>query len=221
MRISRTVVVAAIALTIVAPCIPAQTASQPNATQKPQPADVVQKLYDEVIISHPLGVPTGAARTAIWPLLSKRLIKAFGTRNACDLDWSRQHPNANVPPYILKPPGFFEDGLFSGSDEAGYINGASVERATMEKDGSYLVYVNIWSYLDGGPESLRIQKKYRWQVGARVISEDGRFVVDDIRFFKNALDNGTSVWMSRMIRAGCPGLSCDPAFAPKPLTRLR
>lgn len=86
----------------------------------------------------------------------------------------------------------------------------------MEKDGSYLVYVNIWSYLDGGPESLRIQKKYRWQVGARVISEDGRFVVDDIRFFKNALDNGTSVWMSRMIRAGCRGSHAIPLLHRNP-----
>jgi hypothetical protein len=78
----------------------------------------VQKLYHEVVMGHPLGVPSGAARTAIWPLLSKRLIKAFETRNACDRDWDRQHQNSDVP---LKAPGFYEDGLFSGANEMGYI----------------------------------------------------------------------------------------------------
>ncbi len=85
----------------------------------------------------------------------------------------------------------------------------------MRKDGSYLVYVNLWSYLDGSLESLRTQKKYRWQVGARVISEDGRFVVDDVGFFRNALD-GKSGWMSKMITAGCNGPHSIPDSARNP-----
>ena len=118
--------------------------------QETQPALVVENLYHSVITLHPLGVPYGPARTAIWPLLSKRLIKAFETRNACDDDWERQHPHANVPPYILKPPGFFEVGLFSGGDELGYINGAKVKSIVVQLDGSYLVRVQVWSYFDGG-----------------------------------------------------------------------
>jgi len=157
-----------------------------------------------------MGVPEGPARTAIWPLLSKRLIKAFETRVACDRDWVRQHPDANVPPYILKPPGFYEVGLFSGGDEAGYINGAVAGTARAQTDGSYLVYVELWSYLDGGLLSLRTDKAYRWRVAARVISENGHFVVDDILFLKGELDNDKSVYVSKMITAGCRGTHAIP-----------
>jgi hypothetical protein len=173
--------------------------------QIPKPADVVQKLYREVAARHPLGVPSGAAKTAIWPLLSKRLTSAFETRNACDLDWERQHPNANVSPYMLKAPGFYEGGLFSGSNERGEINGAAVGATKVQSDGSYLVYVKLWSYFDGGDLSLRTGKRYRWQVAAQVTSQDGRFVVDDILGFKGVFDYDKSIYMSKMITHGCSG----------------
>jgi hypothetical protein len=38
-----------------------------------------------------------------------------------------------------------------------------------------------------------------------VISEDGRFVVDDVLGFKGVFDYDKSVWMSKMITAGCNG----------------
>ena len=88
-------------------CLMAQSVGAPSS----QAVDVVRQLYHQVIVHHPLGVPNGTAKTAIWPLLSKRLVKVFDTRNACDRDWSRQNPDADKPPNILKPPGFFEDGL--------------------------------------------------------------------------------------------------------------
>jgi hypothetical protein len=170
--------------------------------QEPQPAVVVQKLYDAVVTHHPLGVPYGASKTAIWPLLSTRLITAFETRNACDRDWDRRHRNANPP---LKAPVFYEDGLFSGSNERGEINGAVVDSTKVQQDGSYLVYVKVWSYFDGGDLPLRTGKKYRWHVAARVISEDGRFVVDDILGFKGVFDYDRAVYMSKMITIGCRG----------------
>lgn len=170
--------------------------------QEPQPALVVQKLYDAVVAHHPLGVPRGESKTAIWPFLSKRLITAFETRNACDLDWGRRHRNANPPE---KAPGFYEDGLFTGSNERGEINGAVVDAAKVQADGSYFVYVNVWSYFDGGDLALRTGKKYRWHVAARVISEDGRFVVDDILGFKGVFDYNRAVYMSKMITMGCRG----------------
>ena len=171
-----------------------------SAAQKPQPADVVQKLYREVVARHPMGVPHGADKTSIWPFLSKRLISAFETRNACDKDWDRKHPYSEEHP--MKPPGFYEDGLFSGSDELGYINGAELGSTKEQSDGSYLVYVKLWSYLDMGEPSLRSSGKiYRWQVAARVTSEDGKFVVDDILLF----NYDKSVYMSKMLTSGCRG----------------
>jgi hypothetical protein len=178
------------------------THSGQSAAQESQPADVVQKLYREVVALHPLGVPYGAAKMAIWPLLSKRLVKVFETRNACDQDWGSKHRNANPP---LKPPGFYEDGLFSGSNERGEINGAVVGSTNVQADGSYLVNVNVWSYFDGGDLSLRTGQKHHWRVAARVISEDGQFVIDDILGFKGVFDYDKSVYMSKMLPLGCRG----------------
>jgi hypothetical protein len=105
----------------------------------------------------------------------------------------------------MKAPGFYEDGLFSGSNERGDVNGASVGSTKVQADGSYLVYVKLWSYFDGGDLSLRTGKVYRWQVAAKVISEDGRFVVDDILGFKGVFDYDKSVYMSTMLTTGCKG----------------
>jgi len=178
--------------------------------QQGRPSSVVDKLYGEVVSRHPLGVPSGADQAAIWPLLSKRLIRVFETRNACDADWERQHPDANTPPYILKPPGFYEDGLFSGQDERGYLDGAAVGATKTQADGSYLVYVNVWSYYDGGEPSLRTAKVYRWKVAARVIPEYGHFVVDDILGLRGVFASDKEVYMSKMLRNGCNGSRAIP-----------
>lgn len=149
-----------------------------------------------------MGVPHGAAKTAIWPLLSERLIKSFETRNACDMDWDRRHRNADHP---VKAPGVYEDGLFSGSNDLGDVDGAAVGSTKVQADGSYLVYVSLWSRFNGGDLSQRNAKIYRWRVAARVISEDGRFVVDDILGFKGVFDYDKSIYMSRMLTIGCKG----------------
>jgi hypothetical protein len=182
----------------------AQFATHPcrSVPQKLQPNDVVQKLYREVVARHPMGVPQGDAKTAIWPFLSRRLVNALETRNACDLDWNRRHRNADPP---IKAPGFYEDGLFSGSNERGYVNGAFVDSAKLQADGSYLVYVKLWSYFDGGDLSQRTGKIYRWRVAARVTSDDGLYVVDDILGFKGVFDYDKSVYMSKMLTTGCRG----------------
>lgn len=151
---------------------------------------------------HPMGVPHGSAKTAIWPFLSERLIRAFETRNACDSDWARRHRNADPP---VKPPGFYEDGLFSGGNEQGYVNGAVVGSTKVQADGSYLVHVKLWSYLGTEDLAPRTGKIYRWRVAARVTSEDGRFVVDDILGFKGVFDYDRSVYMSTMLTSGCKG----------------
>jgi hypothetical protein len=184
--------------------LPSVTFPRRSAAQEPQPADVVQRLYREVVARHPMGVPHGAAKIAIWPLLSRHLIAALDTRNACDKDWDRKHPYSADHP--IKAPGFYEDGLFSGSNERGYINGATTDSTSRaQADGSYLVYVNLWSYSDMGERSLRSGKIDRWRVAARVTSEDGRFVVDDIFGPKGVFDYDKSVYMSKMLTTGCKG----------------
>lgn len=98
-----------------------------------------------------LDVPYGADRAAICPYLSKRLIKTLDTGLACEEDWTRQNPEPADPQAALKPwfP-WFEQGLFSGSNEASTPSWAVVERSEPQKDGSYLVYVRL-AYQDHGP----------------------------------------------------------------------
>jgi hypothetical protein len=195
---------------IVAVLVQLAALTHPTSAQEKQPSNVVRKLFREVVKRHPLGIPSGADRGAIWPLLSKRLIRVFERRNACDEDWKRQHPNANVPPYILKPPGFYEDGLFSGSAERGYIDGAAVGATKAQAGGSYLVYVNVWSYYDFGDPSLNTAKVYRWRVAARVIPDRGQFVIDDILWFQGVSDNGNAIYVSKMLSSGCKGSHAIP-----------
>jgi hypothetical protein len=184
--------------------LPLLVSPRKGAAQESEPADVVQKLYREITALHPMGVPHGAAKKAIWPLLSSRLIAAFNTRNACDKDWDRKHPYS--PEHPIKAPGFYEDGLFSGPNERGYINGAITgDTVRGEAHGAYLVDVNLWSYSDMGDRSLRNGKIDRWRIIARVTSEDGRFVVDDILGPKGVFDYDKSVYMSRMLATGCKG----------------
>lgn len=173
-----------------------------SSAQEPSPTNVVQELYREVVARHPMGVPDGPAKAAIWPLLSQRLIRAFETRNACDRDWVHRHHDPDHP---AKPPGFYEDGLFSGSNEQGYVNGAVVGSAKAQVDGSYLVYVKLWSYLGTEDLATRTGKIYRWRVAARVTSEHGRFVVDDILGLKGTFEYDKSVYMSKLLRLGCNG----------------
>jgi hypothetical protein len=85
-----------------------------------------------------------------------------------------------------------------------------VGRTKVQADGSYLVYVQVWSYFDDGVPSLRTDKIYRWRVAARVVSEDGRFVVDDILGFKGVFDDGRSIYMSKMLPIGCRGAHAIP-----------
>jgi hypothetical protein len=75
-----------------------------------------------------------------------------------------------------------------------------------QKDGSFLVYVNLFAQtidvgngLKGGSASGG-----SWRVAVRVISEDGRFVVDDVRMFDGTSTDGPSHLLSESF-VGCDG----------------
>jgi hypothetical protein len=88
---------------------------------------VVHRFYATVIKHHPIGIPTGAAKDALWPLLSRRLVRRLDLLQACEDDYFRRNqrllnpePRAGdpYPPAILKPAiGWLEYGLFSGGNE--------------------------------------------------------------------------------------------------------
>ena len=161
-----------------------------------QPDAVVRKLYAQVVARHPLGIPKGPDRAAIWPFLSKQLKQRLEAAQACEADYMRQHSGNNGKPEFR----WLENGIFSGGNEQALPAKAVIERAEAQMDGSFQVYVKL-TYRDR--ESRDPSNIFRWEIAAKVVSEDGRFVVDDVLLFK---DDSTEV-KSRLsgLFVGCDG----------------
>jgi hypothetical protein len=177
----------------------------PSKAASTQPEEAVRKLYQQIIARKPLGIPYGADKKPIWPLLSKRLIEGLEAGHACEKDYARHLPiigksEPGIPPEIIKPElAWLEVGLFSGSNEKALPAEAVVEGAEQQKDGSFLVYIKL-TYDEthktyGRPPNP--QNKFSWLVAATVVLERGRSVVDDILFF----EEGTTKVMSHLLDA--------------------
>jgi hypothetical protein len=179
----------------------------PSMAAERRPDSVVRKLYKEIVKRRPLGIPQGADKAAIWPLLSKRLIERLETGRACEADYFRQFPpdsgkrESQLPPEIHKPEfGWLESGVFSGENELVSPSAAVVERTSQQKDGSFRVVVRL-TYEE--PEPYKLSKPFQWHVAARVISERGRFVVDDVEYLEEE-------WNELGARGPMPSFSgCD------------
>ncbi|MGC2529330.1 MAG: hypothetical protein WA639_16390 [Candidatus Acidiferrum sp.] len=153
-----------------------------NAFVDQSPDSVVRELYQQVVARRPLGIPKGDDKAALWPFLSLRVIQKLGTAQACEDDYFRQSPDKDGKP----PFGWLETGLFSGSNERATPASAAVERTEPMKDGTFRVYLRL-AYKEsfetyGKPPDPK--NTFDWDVAAAVISEGGRFVVNDVLFFK-------------------------------------
>lgn len=58
--------------------------------------DGVRKLYKEIVAHHPIGIPAGAEKATIWPLLSKKLTGQLQAAQACEEDYFRQHQTTDI-----------------------------------------------------------------------------------------------------------------------------
>jgi len=164
-----------------------------SAVPEPQPDALVRQLYRIVVARHPLGIPADADKAAIWPLLSKRLIREFETAKACQDDWFSQHAgdtrpgNAAHPPVTLKPDfAWLEHGLFSGEEDQAAPSAVAVQRTESQNDGAFRVYVRF-TYKEafethGRPPNPA--NTFHWRGVVIVRSQDGRFAVDDVLLFK-------------------------------------
>lgn len=175
----------------------------PALLDQPAITDGVRKLYGEIVAHHSIGIPAGAEMGAIWPFLSNRLKEQLQTAQTCQDDYTRQHPRADRTPR----PGWLKSGLFSGEDKHASPIDAILARKEKQNDGSFLVYVDLahkytglgirYSHLNG-------QKVQTWLVAAKVVSANGRFVVDDVRMFDSDSSNGPSHLLSDAF-VGCEG----------------
>src|SRR5689334_10697911 len=107
----------------------------PLSTAAGHPDAVVQKLYGQVVERHPVGIPKGDDKSAIWPVLSNKLIERLETAQACENDYFRQHPVSEGKPEFA----WLETGLFSGGNEEAIPAGAVVRHIQRQKDGSFHV----------------------------------------------------------------------------------
>jgi hypothetical protein len=171
---------------------------------QPAYAHGVGQLYAELVARHPIGIPAGAEMTVIRPLLSKRLSEQLQTAKTCELDYFRQHISAADD--AVKPP-WLKGGLFSGDGNRALPVSAWPVREGPQKDGSFLVLVNLFAQtidLGNGLKGGAYSPTGTWHVAVKVISEDGKFVVDDVRLFDGSSTDGPSHLLSDSF-AGCDG----------------
>lgn len=175
----------------------------PALLDQPAVTGGVQKLYSEIVAHHPIGMTAGAEMAAIRPYLSKRLSEQLQTARACQEDYSRQHPTTSG----TSKPRWLTSGLFSGEGKHASPIDAVVERKEKQNDGSYLVYVDlepVEALIDLGHGRRAFHGGYTWQVKTHVISENGQFVVDDVRIFDHFPAEGPSHLLSDSF-TGCAG----------------
>lgn len=168
-----------------------------------QPETIVQHMYSQIVERRPLGIPTGADRTAIWPFLSKRLVQILETAKACEDDYFQKHSGSDEKPEFI----WLEMGLFSGDVEMAMPTEVVVEGTEQQKNDTYIVYVRF-TYDDSVyyPDHYQASDSYtpfHWHGAAVVTTEDGRFVIDDILVFKR--DSTTIEFRLSNVFRGCDG----------------
>lgn len=161
----------------------------------------VRKLYEEVVAHHPLGIPAGAEKATIWPLLSKHLAEQLQTAQSCEADYVRQQQTRDS----ASKPTWLKMGIFSGDGERALPTWSFAYSRGPQQDGSFQVDVEL-HYLPDPENSFAVHNLERrwWGAAARVIVEDGRFVVDDVRIFDRFPAEGPSHLLSGSF-TGCDG----------------
>lgn len=175
----------------------------PALLDQPAVTDGVQKLYEEIVAHHPIGVPAGVEMGKLGPFLSQRLTEQLQTAQACEQDYFRQHPARDG----ARKPAWMKSGLFTGEGQRVSPIQAVPNRKEPRKDGSFLVYLSpVHLYTGHGSHYFHFagHKAQGWEVVATVVSEDGRFVVDDVRIFDSVDTNGPSHLLSNAF-VGCEG----------------
>jgi hypothetical protein len=179
----------------------------PHLLDLPAVTGGVSDLYQKIVAQHPIGIPQGADKTALWPFLSWRLTQQLETAQACQEDYFRQHSAAGT----TSKPAWMTSDLFSGEDERTASYFVNIVHKEPLKDGFFAVQLDgverditgkNSSIIAGGLRAYRVKKD--WPIIATVVLENQRFVVDDIRIFEEDTTDGPSHLLSETF-AGCDG----------------
>ena len=168
----------------------------PHLLDLPVVTKGVSDFYQRIVERHPIGIPSGADKTALWPFLSRRLTRQLESVQACQDDYFRQHPNADAAP----KPAWLNSGIFTGISKRALPLSAAVVRQEPQKDGSFAVSVSLtYVKLPGF-----VPDEAGWALIAKVILEENRLVIDDVRFFDGINTDGPSHLLSESF-GGCDG----------------
>ena len=152
----------------------------------------VQNFYRQVIVHERTGIPSATELRIYAPYLSRAMRRKIQDGSACAKDW--HEPVGSIP---LKSPFSWEAGFFSSSDdEEPYRRTFKIEKTQLQQDGSFLVYLKFTQRFL--PPNTPITDT--WDIKTRVISEAGRFVIDDI-FLRDDKDSLTQAFP----QLGCQG----------------
>jgi hypothetical protein len=179
----------------------------PGILRQPDVSTSVNNLYKKITALHPIGIPTGADKTVIWPYLSARLVRQLETAQACQSDYLRQHPHAEGS----TQPAWMTSDLFAGENDrtaSFFVN--TVHKQPMP-DGTFAVTVDVTevdtpkkpnTIIAGGIPAYAV--KSSWPAIATVSPENGHYLIDDIRVFEQDSTDGPSHLLSQIF-GGCGG----------------
>lgn len=177
-------------------------AGLPGLLDEPAYAHVVGELYEQIIARHPIGAPEGKNMAAIRPLLSVRLAGELEAARKCEAEYLR---DASGTIEHKEKPVWLKSDVFSGGDNRVAPTSAWPVREGQQKDGSFLVLVDLFGQtidLGNGLKGGAYSPTGTWHVHVKVVSEGGRFVVDDVRLFDGNDTDGPSHLLSESL-AGC------------------
>ncbi|MDE1161358.1 MAG: hypothetical protein PW792_05355 [Acidobacteriaceae bacterium] len=97
-------------------CIVQDLTVHPNS---PEAAiETIRKFYAAITKYRPLGIPSGKAKTVLWPLLSKRLVQEIDGLAACDRGYYRRYGKILLAETSKPATPWLEEGLFTGPNDA-------------------------------------------------------------------------------------------------------
>ncbi len=80
--------------------------------------EAIRVFYADITKYRPLGIPSGPAKTKLWPLLSKRLVREIDGLAACDRDYYRRYGEILRAKTYKPATPWLEEGLFTGPNDA-------------------------------------------------------------------------------------------------------
>jgi hypothetical protein len=156
------------------------------------PLATVRDLYRQVVNRAPSGLLEGEYRKAFAPYLSEALLRKFDLSLSCKNDWSLQ----NGGQVIKAPFAWSEFGPFSGANERISPGSFRIKSIHETIGGSFRVVVSF-RYRQGDGSGA-------WLVTDRVIREQGRYVLDEVFFPKDDVQD-TDLTLSSILSEGCNG----------------